>query len=66
MLDKHIIEKPVSPQQVNPEVTTEFANLVLKMLAKKKEDRPKDFYDVLTGLKSLKVYKNVENKSFST
>jgi serine/threonine protein kinase len=66
LLDKHIIEKPISPQQVNPDVTDEFANLVLRMLAKKKEDRPKDFHEVLMAMKSLKVYKNVENKSFST
>jgi eukaryotic-like serine/threonine-protein kinase len=64
LLDKHILEKPVPPQQVNPDVTTDFSNLVLRMLAKKKEDRPKDFYEVLQALKALKVYKNVENKSF--
>ena len=66
LLDKHIIEKPITPQQVNPDVTNEFANLVLRMLAKKKEDRPKDFHEVLMAMRSLRVYKNVENKSFST
>jgi serine/threonine protein kinase len=65
LLDKHIIEKPVSPQQINPDVTNEFANLVLRMLAKKKQDRPKDFHEVLMAMKSQRVYKNVENKSVS-
>ena len=35
LLTKHITEKPVSPQIHNPDVTDEFAALVLQMLAKK-------------------------------
>jgi eukaryotic-like serine/threonine-protein kinase len=65
LLTKHILEKPISPQQVNPEVTKEFADLVLRMLAKKKEDRPKDFHEVLMAMRSMRVYKNVDPKSFS-
>jgi serine/threonine protein kinase len=57
LLTKHIIEKPVSPQMYNPEVTDEFANLVLHMLAKKKQDRPRDFHEVLMAMRSLKVFK---------
>jgi eukaryotic-like serine/threonine-protein kinase len=65
LLKKHIVEKPLSPVQINPDVTDQFANLVLQMLAKKKEDRPKDFHEVLIAMRALKVYKNVEPKSFS-
>jgi serine/threonine protein kinase len=65
LLTKHITEKPASPQQFNPDVTDEFAALVLRMLAKKKEERPKDFHEVLMAMKSMRVYKNVEPKSFS-
>ena len=57
LLAKHVKEKPISPQQHNPDVTEEFANLVLKMLSKKREDRPKDFHEILMALRSLRVFK---------
>lgn len=65
LLNKHILEKPVSLQVINPDVTGDFDKLVLRMLAKKKEDRPKDFHEVLMAMRTLKVYKSVENKSFN-
>jgi serine/threonine protein kinase len=60
LLHKHIIEKPLTPQLHNPEVSDEFAALVLHMLAKKKEDRPKDFHEVLIALRGIKVFKEKE------
>jgi serine/threonine protein kinase len=63
LLVKHISEKPVSPRQYNPEVTEDFAALVLRMLAKKKEERPRDFHEVLMAMRTLKVYsESAENK----
>jgi len=63
LLNKHIFEKPMSPELYNPDVTKEFADLVLRMLAKKREDRPKDFHQVLMSLRAVKMYKSVESKS---
>ena len=40
LLSKHFAEKPAPPSAYNPDVTDEFAAFVLKLLAKKKEDRP--------------------------
>jgi serine/threonine protein kinase len=57
LLNKHLYEKPISPQAHNPDVTDEFAALVLRMLAKKKEERPQNFHDVLMKLKTMKVFK---------
>jgi serine/threonine-protein kinase len=62
LLTKHIAEKPLSPRALNPDVTEEFAELVLNMLAKKKEERPPDFHHVLMRLRAMKVYKSVETK----
>jgi serine/threonine protein kinase len=62
LLTKHIAEKPVSPQVHNKDVTKEFADLVLHMLAKKRQDRPKDFHEVLMKLRTIQVFKNVEAK----
>jgi serine/threonine protein kinase len=56
LLTKHIVEKPISPRHYNPEVTEEFADLILRMLAKKKEDRPRDFHEVLMQLRGVRIY----------
>jgi serine/threonine-protein kinase len=57
LLRKHIIEKPISPANYNPDLTDEFSALVLHMLAKKKEDRPKDFHEILIALRGMRVFK---------
>jgi eukaryotic-like serine/threonine-protein kinase len=58
LLKKHLTEKPDSPQVHNPDVTDEFAELVLRMLAKKKQDRPKDFHEILMKLRSIRIFKS--------
>lgn len=60
LLVKQITEKPASPRIHNPDVTDEFADLVLRMLNKKRDERPRDFHEVLMKLKSIRVFKNVE------
>jgi serine/threonine protein kinase len=62
LLNKHIYEKPVSAQQYNPDVTKEFADLVTQMLAKKREERPKDFHQILIAMRGMKIFKSVESK----
>jgi eukaryotic-like serine/threonine-protein kinase len=63
LLNKHILEKPMSPQIHNPDITNEFAELVLRMLAKKREHRPRDFHEVMMALRTMKVYKSQGGKS---
>ena len=58
LLKKHMIEKPSSPQMYNKDVTDEFADLVLRMLAKKREDRPRDFHQVLMDLRKIRIFKS--------
>jgi serine/threonine protein kinase len=62
LLTKHIAEKPISPRSLNPDVTEEFGDLVLHMLAKKREDRPRDFHDVLMKLRTMKVFTSSQPK----
>jgi eukaryotic-like serine/threonine-protein kinase len=62
LLQKHILEKPVSPKSFNPEVTDEFADLVLRMLAKKPKERPQHFHEVLMTLRQIRVFKPVSSK----
>lgn len=56
LLTKHIVEKPISPRHYNSEVSEEFAELILRMLAKKKDDRPRDFHEVLMQLRGVRIY----------
>jgi serine/threonine protein kinase len=58
LLQKHIIEKPPSAQLFNPDVTDECADLILRMLNKRREDRPQTFHDVLKAINTLRVYKS--------
>jgi serine/threonine protein kinase len=58
LLAKHIIEKAQTPQVYNPMVTDEFSDLILRMLAKKREHRPRDFHEVLMAMRTMKVFKD--------
>ncbi len=60
LLNKHVKEKPVSPEVYNSNVTKEFGDLVLRMLAKKREERPNDFHEVLMAMRTMKVFKSTD------
>ena len=57
LLTKHCSEKPPSPQSFNKDVTDECSALVLRMLAKKKEDRPPNCHEILIAMRKMKVLK---------
>jgi len=58
LLMRHFTEKPVPPSSYNKDLTDEFSALVLKMMAKKREDRPKNFHEVLIELRKIKIFKD--------
>ena len=58
LLMRHFTEKPVPPSNYNKDLTDEFSALVLKMMAKKREDRPKNFHEVLIELRKVKIFKD--------
>ncbi len=58
LLQKHILEKPAPLTALCADLTPEFNDLVLKCLAKKRDDRPHSFHDVLKTLNQIRVYKN--------
>jgi serine/threonine-protein kinase len=62
LLGKHIAEKAVTPVFYNADVTPEFGDLVLRMLAKKPAERPRDFHEVLMQLRTVKVFKSEAGK----
>ena len=56
LLRKHLTDKPISPQEYNKEITKEFGDFVLSLLAKKREERPPGFHEVLMKLRSVRMY----------
>lgn len=58
LLNKHLFEKPISPCSYNDDVTREFGDYVLRLLAKKREDRPANFHEVLMELRTLRIFKS--------
>jgi serine/threonine-protein kinase len=63
LLSRHFSEKPSPPSAYNQDVTDEFSAFVLKLLAKKKEERPANFHEVLIELRKVKqVYKSLPEK----
>src|SRR5262249_59021637 len=63
LMAKQIAEKPPTPQQYNPNVSDDFAKFTLFMLAKKKEDRPKDFHEVLMAIRNMRLFKELPKSS---
>ncbi len=57
LLRKHISEQPLSPVQFNPDITKDFGDFILHMLSKKKENRPRDFHEVLIKMRTLRIFK---------
>lgn len=58
LLNKHLSEKLIAPQVHNPDITEGFNNLVMKLLSKKKEDRPNNFHEILIQLKKMRVFRS--------
>lgn len=57
LLTKHLREKPVTPASFNPDVTDECANLIMRMLAKDRKERPQNFAEFLSTFRTIRVYK---------
>jgi serine/threonine-protein kinase len=57
LLQKQILEKPAPPQLYNPEISDDLADLVMRMLSKKREDRPPDFHAFLMKFRGMRLFK---------
>jgi eukaryotic-like serine/threonine-protein kinase len=63
LLSRHIAEKASPPSAYNSDVTEEFSTFLLKLLAKKKTDRPSNFHEVLIDFRKVKqIYKSLQEK----
>jgi serine/threonine protein kinase len=57
LLNKHIKEKPLPLTAHNKEITQDFNDLVLKMIAKKPTDRPVSLREFLSKFGRTRIYK---------
>lgn len=57
LLNRHMRERPTSPVVYNPEVTDECGNLIVRLLAKDGKDRPRDFHELLSAFRSIRVFR---------
>ncbi|RME83044.1 MAG: serine/threonine protein kinase, partial [Planctomycetota bacterium] len=53
VLKKHILDQPTPPRKLNPDISPEVENLVLKMMAKRREDRFQKPTDLLREIDRL-------------
>ncbi len=67
LLNKHLFEKVTPPSVFNPDITTGFSDLLVRMLAKNPNARPNNFHEILMQLRTLRIFKSpVVKKSSSS
>lgn len=55
LLAKHLTEPPRHPRDLNPSVTQEFNDLILRTIAKHPKERPANFHEFLLEFRRIKV-----------
>ncbi len=55
LMAKHLREMPLPPRSYNPQVTKDFDQLVMLMLDKDREKRPRNFHEVLMRMRKMRV-----------
>lgn len=57
LLNKHIKERPLPLTSHNKEITSEFNDLILKMVSKRPADRPESLRAFLSKFRGVRIYK---------
>lgn len=57
LLNRHLTQPPPSAQVLSPNVATPFAELIRRMMAKKKDDRPSNMWEFLKIFRGIQVFK---------
>lgn len=59
LMQKHLHEQPLPAKTYQPMITREFNDLVMCMLDKDREKRPRNFHEVLMRMRKMHVYMRV-------
>lgn len=63
LLTRHLVEKPTLPVAFNKDLTDEFSAFVVRLIAKKREERPANFHEVLIQLRKVpQIFRSVPEK----
>jgi serine/threonine protein kinase len=58
LLNKHIRDKPNPLTSYNKDITTEFNDIILKMISKRPADRITNLHEFISKFKKIKIYKS--------
>ncbi len=61
IMQKHIDEEPISPRELNPDLSVQVAKIILKMMAKKPEDRYQTAEDVVAAIEQFQREEGTEH-----
>jgi eukaryotic-like serine/threonine-protein kinase len=56
LMQKHLHEQPLPPKTYNPMLTKEFNDMVVAMLEKDREKRPRNFHEVLMRMRKMHIF----------
>ena len=62
IMQKHITEQPISPRETNPDVSVRVAQIVLRMMAKKLEDRFQSGEEIIAALDTFLKEEGTEHQ----
>jgi serine/threonine protein kinase len=57
LLHRHLTMPPPSAQTVTPNITTAFADLIRRMMAKRRDDRPSNMWEFLKIFRQTQIFK---------
>jgi serine/threonine protein kinase len=56
LLEKHLYEKVRTPRSINPALTEEMDDLIMRMLSKKQKDRPDNLHEFLAKFRGIRIF----------
>jgi eukaryotic-like serine/threonine-protein kinase len=62
LLNKHLSAPPPSAQVWCPNLAPEFSDLIRKMMAKNKEQRPANMWEFLKEFRQIRLFKELPKK----
>lgn len=56
LLEKHLYEKPRTPRSINPALTEEMDDLIMRMLSKNRKDRLDNMHEFLAKFRGINIF----------
>jgi serine/threonine protein kinase len=56
LLEKHLYEKPRTPRSINPALTEDMDDLIMRMLSKNRKDRLDNMHEFLAKFRGIKIF----------